>query len=52
MLLRAPKKVVAPHWDDILNTVEWFISVQQPSSNWPHKASRHMHDPVDDELVQ
>jgi hypothetical protein len=46
--------MVSSHWDSILNTIEWFLSIQLPSGNWPHKASQHTHtvDPYDDELVQ
>lgn len=53
MLLYAPSDVIAPHWDALLDTAEWLLSIQQPSGNWPHKASRHMQDSAeDDQLVQ
>ena len=55
MLLSAPPEVVARHRDRILDTVEWLLAIQQPSGNWPHKASRHMpaaEEPEEDQLCQ
>ena len=55
MLLSAPPTIVAPHWDVILDTIEWLLKIQQPSGNWPHKATAHFQDviePIHDELIQ
>ncbi|KAJ8488071.1 hypothetical protein ONZ51_g3790 [Trametes cubensis] len=41
-LLHAPSKIIAPHWQKIISTVEWLLTIQDPLGNWPSKASRHM----------
>ena len=52
-LLCSPAHPVAPHWAAIEGTVDWLLGLQQPSGNWPHKASRAEHEPEDaDQLIQ
>ena len=56
MLLSAPPSTISQYWDLIKEVIEWLLSIQQPSGNWPHKASRDMQAGFDedesDQLVQ
>ena len=58
MLLSCPRVLITPHWDALLDTLEWLLALQQPSGNWPHKApspsprTSSSQDDADDELVQ
>jgi hypothetical protein len=52
MLLSCPVEVVAPYVDEILNTVEWLISVQDVSGNWPSSFKLHKPPHSSNELVQ
>jgi hypothetical protein len=51
MIIHCPLRVIKPHVKHVIDTVEWLISLQDASGNWPHKAS--MRGVVDDaDMVQ
>ena len=50
MLLSCPAETIASHVDDILYTVEWLISIQDETGNWP--SSFKLQKRRDSELVQ
>lgn len=56
MILFAPRDSIAPHWELILQTVRWLISIQYASGNWPSKAGIGMFDGEEedekDQLIQ
>ncbi|EKM53181.1 uncharacterized protein PHACADRAFT_185888 [Phanerochaete carnosa HHB-10118-sp] len=52
MLLRCPPAMLTPHWDALLDTLEWLLALQQPSGNWPHKAPHYAQAAGEEELVQ
>lgn len=51
MLLSCPAEVTAPYMDDILNTTEWLISLQDDTGNWPSSLKLHKRH-SSNELVQ
>ncbi|KAF8627720.1 hypothetical protein AX15_004278 [Amanita polypyramis BW_CC] len=52
MLLSCPAEVIAPHVEDILYTIEWLISVQDESGNWPSSFKAQKYRTLSNELVQ
>ncbi|PIL27270.1 hypothetical protein GSI_10417 [Ganoderma sinense ZZ0214-1] len=42
MIIHAPPQIIAPHWDKVLRTVEWLLTIQDPLGNWPSKARPNM----------
>ncbi|OCH89154.1 hypothetical protein OBBRIDRAFT_794510 [Obba rivulosa] len=63
MLVSCPSRVIRSHWPAIHSTLEWLLTVQNPSGNWPSKTNHHLRTGTkllmrqsssgsDDELVQ
>lgn len=38
MLISCPSSVVRDHWSAVVGSLEWLVSAQEPSGNWPSKA--------------
>ena len=53
ILLLCPPTIVAPHMSAILQTIEWLISLQDASGNWPSSARQSSRRASEEnELVQ
>ncbi|KAF8634028.1 hypothetical protein AX17_004293 [Amanita inopinata Kibby_2008] len=52
MLLSCPAEIVAPYMDDILYTVEWLLTLQDQSGNWPSSFKLHKHHGECHQLLQ
>ncbi len=56
MMLFAPRRILAPHWELVTQAIRWLVSIQHPSGNWPSKAGIGMFDGEEedekDQLVQ
>ncbi|KAG6810344.1 hypothetical protein H0H92_012350 [Tricholoma furcatifolium] len=53
MLWSSPFNIVEPYSDEMLSTLDWLITLQDPTGNWPSKAPNDYDNlSVDNELIQ
>ena len=50
MILSCPENILAPHFEKIVNCIEWLIGLQDDNGNWPNKAGHPT--TTNSELVQ
>lgn len=50
MILSCPENILAPHFEKIVDCIEWLIELQDDKGNWPNKAGYPT--TMNNELVQ